>query len=158
MTRRFDVYAPLQDFYWPGQNQSFGSGVVLKRFDEAPYLSGLEAHVSKPEWERAANSDHWLAFQWVAGTEISAAEVINLFLLSLWLVKPIRSQVALRFEIGRDEAAGEKTMSRLLDRFAWIPGSIAHCTGPLMCVASLTHARPVNANVRPHIHLEDKTT
>lgn len=68
------------------------------------------------------------------------------------------TQVALRFEIGRDEAAGEKTMSRLLDRFAWIPGSIAHCTGPLMCVASLTHARPVNANVRPHIHLEDKTT
>lgn len=52
------------------------------------------------------------------------AEVINLFLLSLWLVKPIRSQVALRFEIGRDEAAGEKTMSRLLDRFVWIPGSI----------------------------------
>jgi hypothetical protein len=84
----------------------------------------LEAHVSKPEWDRAANSDHWLTFQWFDGTEVSAAEVINLFLLSLWLVKPIRSQVALRFEIGRGQAAGEKTMSRLLDRFAWIPGSI----------------------------------
>lgn len=124
MTRRFNVYAPLQDFYWPGQDQSFASQVVLKRFNQAPALSGLEAHVSKPEWDRATNSDHWLTFQWFAGAEVSATEVINLFLLSLWLVKPIRSQVALCFEIGRDEAAGEKTMSRLLDRFAWIPGSI----------------------------------
>lgn len=124
MTRRFDVYAPLQDFCWSGQDYSFGSHVVLRRFDEVPALSGLESFVSKPEWERAANSDHWLTFHWVDGEEISPSEVINLFLLSLWLVKPIRSQVALRFEIGRDEAAAEKTMSRLLDRFAWIPGSI----------------------------------
>jgi len=124
MTRRFDVYAPLQDFYWPGQDHSFGSQVVLKRFDTAPTLSGLDSYVSKPEWERAANSDHWLTFQWVDGAEISPSEVINLFLLSLWLVKPTKSQVALRFEIGRDEAVAEKTMSRLLDRFAWIPGSI----------------------------------
>ncbi len=124
MTRRFDVYAPLQDFYWPGQDQSFGPDVVLKRFDTAPELAGLESYVSKPEWERAANSDHWLTFRWIDGAEVSPAEVINLFLLSLWLVKPIRSQVALRFEIGRDDAAAEKSMSRLLDRFAWIPGSI----------------------------------
>ena len=124
MTRRFDVYAPLQDFYWPGQDQSFGPDVVLKRFDTAPELAGLESYVSKPEWERAANSDHWLTFRWIDGEEVSPAEVINLFLLSLWLVKPIRSQVALRFEIGRDDAAAEKTMSRLLDRFAWIQGSI----------------------------------
>ena len=124
MTRRFDVYAPLQDFYWPGQDHSFGSRVVLKRFDTTPALSGLESYVSKPEWERAANSDHWLTFQWIDGEEISPSEVVNLFLLSLWLVKPIKSQVALRFEIGRDDAAAEKTMRRLLDRFAWIPGSI----------------------------------
>ncbi len=122
--RRFDVFAPLQDFYWSGQDHSFGSQVVLKRFDASPDLSGLESYVSKPEWERAANSDHWLTFPWIDGADISPSEVINLFLLSLWLVKPIRSQVALRFEIGRDNAAHEKTMSRLLDRFAWIPGSI----------------------------------
>ena len=58
MTRRFDVYAPLQDFYWPGHDHSFGSDVVLKRFDTTPVLSGLESLVSKPESERAANSDH----------------------------------------------------------------------------------------------------
>lgn len=124
MTRRFDVYAPLQDFYWSGQDQPFGSDVILKRFHSVPELSGLVSFVSKPEWDRAVNSDHWLTFQWIDGTEVSPSEVINLFLLSLWLVKPIKSQVALRFQIGRDAAAAEKTMSRLLDRFAWIPGSI----------------------------------
>ena len=124
MIRRFDVYAPLQDFCWPGGDISFSSSVTVKRFDEPPDLSGLQSFVSKPEWERAANSDHWLTFQWVDGVEPSPSEVINLVLLSLWLVKPIRSQIALRFEIGREGAANEKTMSRLLDRFAWIPGTI----------------------------------
>lgn len=124
MTRRFDVYVPVQDFPWPGQDQSFGSNVVLKRFDMPPDLSGLETYVSKPEWDRATNSDHWLTFPFGDGEEVSPSEVINLFLLSLWLVKPIRSQVALRFEIGREDAASEKKMSRILDRFSWIPGSI----------------------------------
>ena len=124
MTRRFDIYAPLQDFYWPGGDFSFSPGVTVKRFDEPPDLSGLQSFVSKPEWERATDSDHWLTFQWVDGVEPFPFEVINLVLLSLWLVKPIRSQVALRFEIGREDAANEKTMSRLLDRFAWIPGTI----------------------------------
>jgi hypothetical protein len=124
MIRRFDVYAPLQDFYWPGGDFSFSPNLALKRIDDVPDLSGLESSVSKPEWQRATNSDHWLKFQWVDGAEPSPSEVINLVLLSLWLVKPIRSQVALKFEIGREDAANERTLSRLLDRFAWIPGTI----------------------------------
>ena len=123
-TRRFDVYAPLQDFYWAGKDFEFSPGLTIKRFDVTPDLSGLDAYVSKSEWERVTNSDHWLTFQWVDGAEPSPAEVINLVLLSLWLVKPIRAQIALRFEIGREDAANAKTMSRLLDRFAWIPGTI----------------------------------
>ncbi len=124
MTRRFDVYAPLQDFYWPGEDFSFSPSLALKRINDAPDLSGLESNVSKLEWERATNSDHWLTFQWVDGVKPSPSEIINLVLLSLWLVKPIRSQVALKFEIGREDTADEKKMSRLLDRFAWISGTI----------------------------------
>jgi hypothetical protein len=114
----------LQDFYWPGGDFAFSADVAVKRFDEPPDLSGLQSSVSKPEWERAINSAHWLTFQWVDGADPSPSEVINLVLLSLWLVKPTKSHVALRFEIGQDHAANEKTMSRLLDRFAWIPGTI----------------------------------
>ena len=124
MTRRFDVFAPLQDFYWPGRHFSFSPSVALNRLEQSPDIRGLEKHVSKPEWNRASTSGHWLMFQWIDGAEPSPSTVVNLVLLSLWLVKPIRSQVALKFEIGKDEAKDEATMSRLLDRFAWIPGTI----------------------------------
>lgn len=124
MARSFQIYAPLHDFCWQGHSYVFGSRVLLRRFAQTPDLSGLEAHVSKPEWDRVVRSDHWLAFEWSGGEELSPAEVANLVLLSLWLVKPTRAQVALRFEIGHAEAAGEKKMSRVLNRFAWIPRAI----------------------------------
>ncbi len=124
MTHRFDVFAPLQDFYWPGRDFSFSPDVALNRRETPPELRGLEKHVSKPEWDRALNSRHWLEFQWIEDIEPSPSTVINLVLLSLWLVKPTRSQVALKFELGREEAENRATMSRLLDRFAWIPGTI----------------------------------
>jgi hypothetical protein len=124
MSRRFDVYAPLQDFRWPSSDFQFSPRVTIKRIDCVPNLSGLESSVSQPEWQRAVNSNHWLTFEWIEGSEHSPSEVINLVLLSFWLVKPIRAQVALKFEIGRDDANNENVMSRLLDRFAWIPGTI----------------------------------
>lgn len=124
MTIRFDVYAPLQDFYWPGDDFSISSTVRLTRLEHPPELRGLEEHVSKPEWNRALAADHWLTFQSIGSTEPSPSKVINLVLLSLWLVKPIRCQVALKFEIGQEDAASEAGMNRLLDRFACIPDSI----------------------------------
>jgi hypothetical protein len=124
MTHRFDIFAPLQDFYWPGRDFPFSPGVALKRMDAPPELRGLEKHVSKPEWDRALKASHWLVFEWIEHVEPSPSTVINLALLSLWLVKPIRSQVALKFELGQEEAEDRARMSRLLDRFAWIPGTI----------------------------------
>lgn len=124
MPRRFDVYAPLLDFYWPGKDFALAQNVTIKRFDDVPNLSGLEKFASEPEWKRATQSDHWLTFSLVDGVGLDPAEVTNLSLLSFWLVKPVKYQVALRFEIGREDAANEKTFSRVLDRFAWIPGTI----------------------------------
>lgn len=124
MTRRFDVFAPLQDFCWEGDDFSFSPNVQLRRLGRPVELRGLEKHISKPEWDRALAADHWLTFHTINGTEPSASTIVNLVLLSLWLVKPIRSLVALKFELGREDAEREATMSRLLDRFAWIPGTI----------------------------------
>lgn len=124
MTRRFDVFAPLQDFCWEGRDFSFSPNVELRRLDRLPELRGLEKHISEPEWNRALAADHWLVFRSLDGTEPSPSTVVNLVLLSLWLVKPIRSHVALKFELGQDDAESEATMTRLLDRFAWIPGTI----------------------------------
>lgn len=123
-TRRFDIYAPLQNFYWPGQDFELSPGLTIRRFAQTPDLAGLHAQVSKDEWESATNAHHWLTFQWIDGVVPSPAEVVNLVLLSLWLAKPVRSQIALRFQIGREAAAGEQSRQRLLDRFAWVPGTI----------------------------------
>jgi hypothetical protein len=49
--------------------------------------------------------------------------MVNLALVALWLVKPTRSHVAFRFQLGQEAAAGEKSRSRLFDRFAWVPGA-----------------------------------
>lgn len=74
-TRRFDVYAPLQDFYWPGNDFDLSPGLKIKRITQTPDLSGLENHVSRDEWERATNSDHWLTFEGIDGAVPSPAEV-----------------------------------------------------------------------------------
>lgn len=124
MTRRFDIYAPLEDFRWAGLDFELSPGVTIRHYRQLPDLSNLNTFVSKEEWERAHNASHWLAFEWVEGALLSPAEVVNLVLLSLWLVKPNRTQIALRFHLGKDEASNEKSRQRLLDRFAWIPGTI----------------------------------
>ena len=46
---------------------------------------------------------------------------MNWVLISLWLVKPTASHVAFRFKLGQGESADKKGVSRLYDRFAWLP-------------------------------------
>ncbi len=122
--RRFEIYAPLQEFHWEGDDFELAPALWIKRFRQAPDLSGFHEWIAKDEWESALWADHWLTFDWIEGVAPSPAEITNLVLLSLWLVKPTRSQIAFRFEIGRGGAADEKSRKRLLDRFAWVPGTI----------------------------------
>ena len=75
MTRRFDIYAPLEDFRWSGLDFELSPGVTIRRYKQPPDLSGLNTYVSKEEWERAQNTSHWLAFEWVEGALLSPAEV-----------------------------------------------------------------------------------
>ena len=122
--RRFKIYAPLQDFMWNGDDFELAPNVWIRRLRTPPDLAGMHEWLSKVEWDRASGATHWLMHEWTAGVVPSASEVENLVLLSLWLVKPNRSQIAFRFEIGRDGADGEISRKRLLDRFMWVPGSI----------------------------------
>jgi hypothetical protein len=123
-SRRFHVYAPLQDFQWSGSDFALAPGISIRRFQKPPDLAGMHEWLSKEEWERASGASHWLTHEVTAGVVPSAGEVENLFLLSLWLVKPHRAQIAFRFEIGLEGAEGNKSRQRLLDRFMWVPGSI----------------------------------
>ena len=122
--RRFEVYAPLQDFLWEGDDFELAPNLWIRRFTGPPDISGLHEWIAKDEWDRASGAAHWLIFDWIDGTFPSPAEVTNLMLLSLWLVKPTRSYIAFRFELGRDAAGSEKARRRMLDRFAWVTGAI----------------------------------
>jgi hypothetical protein len=124
MARRFEVYAPLQDFWWDGDDFPFAGGVAVKRIDEIPDLGGRQSFLSSSEWQRATQCSHWLTFHWAEGTEPEPADATNLFLLSLWLAKPTKCNVAVRFEINRSDPGNGDTVSRVLDRFSWIPGTL----------------------------------
>lgn len=121
---RFKILAPLQDFQWHGEDFELAPGISIRRFRSPPNVAEMNTWLSKDEWERASGASHWLSYEWSTGDVPSAGELENLVLLSLWLVKPTRSQIAFRFKIGCGGAEGDNSRSRLLDRFLWIPGSI----------------------------------
>lgn len=120
----FEVLAPLQDFDWSGNDFDLAPGLRIRRYRNPPDLSGMHEWISKDEWKRISGAQHWLTHEWASGAVPSPGEVENLVLLSLWLVKPTRTQIAFRFEIGRNGADGAKRRQRLLDRFMWVPGAI----------------------------------
>lgn len=123
-TRRFEIYAPVQDFRWSGEDFELAPGVLLKRFQTPPDLEGLNEWVGREEWERASKVSHWLTFERRPTDALSPTEIENLVLLALWLSKPTRAHIALRFELGRGSADQEKSRNRLLDRFQWVPGAV----------------------------------
>lgn len=122
---RFDVYAPLIEFEWPGAELELGPGLWLRRRDQRPELRGLDARLAPDEQDTITMADHWLEFQWEEGTTPSAAEWVNLALLALWLVKPTKVHATHRFELECGAGAKWNRMPRLLDRFAWVPGATA---------------------------------
>lgn len=122
--RRFRLYAPLLDFIWEGDIFAFAPKLEIKRVKKPAELGGMDDWLSAPEWDRASDASHWLVHEHTAGAVPHAGEVENLVLLSLWLVKATKTRIAHRFKVGVAEAEGENGMSRLLDRFIWVPGSI----------------------------------
>jgi hypothetical protein len=122
-TRQFKIYAPLQDFFWKGSDLELTPGLWIRRFSQKPDLQGLDETLTEDEkTEVFFYAEHWLTFNWTDGADTLSAEIVNLFLLALWIVKPTRSHVMIRFHVGDNDAEGDKCLSRLLDRFAWIPG------------------------------------
>lgn len=120
----FDIYAPLQDFHWDGADFELSPGLWIRRFQRIPDLQGWNTHLSEDEQNRLSYAKHWLTFRWDEGAQPSPSETTNLALLSLWLVKPTRTHVAFRFQIGTRAGVSGSGRSRLLDRFQWIPNAV----------------------------------
>jgi hypothetical protein len=120
---RHDIYSPLQEFHWSGDDIQLAPNLCIRRFRTPPDLSAFHAQLTKDEWNRAFNVSHWLTIDWDGATQPSPAEIANLVLLSLWLVKSTKSHIAFRFETERSDTGAQTKRFRLLDRFAWVSGT-----------------------------------
>jgi hypothetical protein len=120
----FDIYAPLQDFVWHGDDVELLPGLHIKRSVVGFNISDFSTEaLASSESRRVESATHWLSFQSGENETLDPAEIENLFLLSLWLVKPTRTEIAFRFHVGRGNESGSNTFYRRLDRFRWILGT-----------------------------------
>lgn len=115
----YDIYAPLENFYWPGEEFQLGPDVWIRRLEKVPDLAGFRERLSADEWDRAMRTSHWLQMEWDGVADQQPNGTSNLALLSLWLVKPTKTQITLRFQVERAPGT-QTTRSRVLDRFAWV--------------------------------------
>lgn len=117
---RFEICAPLQDFWWAGDRLELAPGLWIKRRADVPDLQGWSDRLGDDERTKLSFAEHWLTFGWTEAARRSPAETVNLVLLSLWLVKPTKTHVTFRFKLGPDPATCGAGRARLLDRFQWI--------------------------------------
>lgn len=122
-TSQYEIYAPLHGFHWDGDLYELGQGVSIRRLNKKPDLRGTDEQLDENEQKSVLSAPHWVLFKWSEGNILAPAEITNLVLIALWLVKPTQSYVAFRFELGNLVANPGKTRSRLLDRFTWVPGN-----------------------------------
>jgi len=120
MTRAFEVYVPLKGFRYSGDNIELAPGLKIARLTKPASFNDLKKFVSDDEWEDAINASYWLLYEWNDGNLNTTSEIMNLVLLSLWLVKPNRVEVRLKFKVGKNGSEGESGRNRILDRMQWI--------------------------------------
>lgn len=128
MSEKFDlnykVLAPLSNFNWAGNDFSFSGLCAIKRLTDRPDLSRCDEALSCVDKEDELNSiSQWLIIEQSSTEELTASEKINLFLLSLWIVLPTRTQIKFRFEFPHETGRGQSSsMVRYYDHFQRIEG------------------------------------
>lgn len=122
-SRRFKVFAPLQNFCWAGDNFEIAPEIWIRRFEHFPAEHEiLDTYLSYEEKTRALKVSHWLFFERNDDDIPYIGEIQNIFLLSLWIEKPTRTQVAWLYKRSCDGMMDN--VSRALDRFNFIRGAV----------------------------------
>lgn len=110
-----EVVVPLSDFPWDGDTYLDFSGIAISR--TRPDLRQLDRDLAKDEKWSLADASHFLVFE--AG-DIDPGELVNAFLLSLWLVRATKTHARMRFEINKVQGSHTGSFHRLLGRFGFI--------------------------------------
>jgi hypothetical protein len=119
-----DVWAPLIGFEWSGTERTIGDSTAIRQGSRFTGYTASEIarFISADEKDECRETRHWLFFKRTAQSPVSAASHMNAFLLSLWMVRPTPTYVAIRFERTPD---GEYHAVRVLDRFQWIRSQVS---------------------------------
>lgn len=121
----FKVYAPLSSFPWRGATFSVAPGVEIIQRPQPYPLRGLDQDLTRFDRDQLFFADHWLTVDWSPGDEPHDSEIVNLFLLAMWLSQPTKAHVKFRFKVATDPEAAPGSPTRLLGQFQWIEGAVA---------------------------------
>jgi len=116
-----EVWAPVFDFETTVTDFAFAENLMLRTSYEGLSAEAVSYFLSPEELDRCRAAGHWLHLRRPVHSTLSTRAHINAVLLSLWISRPTRAHVAVRFE---ENAAGERTIARLLDRMQWIKGHV----------------------------------
>ncbi len=120
---RLRVWAPLVDFPWTGGDRDLTSDTSIR---VASAYRGYDSpdfnHVLAPsDRELCRGVQHWLLLNLPVHHPLSASESMNSFLSALWVVRPTRTHITLRFTESPNDSP---SVFRVLDRFQWIKGQV----------------------------------
>ncbi len=114
------VWAPLFGFRWAGSEHQVSPNTWIRPhrayrgYDETP---AFKYAVSEEERERCGEVGHWLSFTHTRSDRLSTRVKVNSFLLTLWIVRPTRTNVPFRFEVAEPDF---RLFARVVDRFQWV--------------------------------------
>lgn len=119
----FIVWAPLSQSHWTGDSLALTSRVSIVPRKEAPDISVFEGELSRDDRNQLFWASHGLRFRWSDEEALSSQEVVNCFLLALWLVVPTKAHVKMRFEVpAQGDPADGSRFHRVLSRFSFLEG------------------------------------
>lgn len=115
------LWAPLSDFPWSGKNHRITEHTWIRTASAYRGYKAEEVSQDLSAYDRllCQEAEHWLSVGVSAQQQLSARESMNMFLLALWMIKPTKTHVALRFQ---ESPAEPPSVFRVLDRFQWIEG------------------------------------
>jgi len=126
-TTGYKVYAPLSDFRWTGENFLEIPGIEIRRRHQAFDLQGLDEGLSDSQKNELFYADHWLVFDSHTSAKPSPSEMVNLFLLSLWLARATKANVQFRFEVNQDPTDNTVGTTWIYkDTFSWVPETVSN--------------------------------
>lgn len=107
--------APLTDFVWEGGSCKLSDDLQISEREAVGNVESQLDNFSESDKAVCSLSQRGLVFDRKETEKLKPSELINLFLLALWIAKPSTAFVPYRFSVNNPEES-----ARMLDRFLYV--------------------------------------